>query len=215
MYTMRNGRLIPSSWCLFFYSILSFLFSLQQWLSELCSSCNDLILSVTWIPDLRLTSTTANLHFSNPATNSVRCVLCNCIMTLCMNYWNLFSFNRSSCTLELCLEIDKITIHRLSDKVISIYPDKKRILCILRHQVTKYYLPLDVSLLTLTLLCLLFVFLQVMVHLMQLACQLAEGQKWQVLQRFTHPVLSRTLAKSSGDYMEACNIVLESPDTLK
>lgn len=57
--------------------------------------------------------------------------------------------------------------------------------------------------------------LQVVVHLMQLACQLAEGQQWQVLQRLTHPILTHSLAKSTGDYMEACNVVLESPDALK
>ena len=48
--------------------------SLQQWLVDLCSSCNDPILSVVWVPDIAFTSATAKLQLTNPPSKTPRCV---------------------------------------------------------------------------------------------------------------------------------------------
>ena len=47
------------------------------------------------------------------------------------------------------------------------------------------------------------------------AVQVAEKASWIILQSFTRPQLSSTLARDSGNYLEACNILLQSPDAHK
>lgn len=56
---------------------------------------------------------------------------------------------------------------------------------------------------------------QIVVHQMFTVCEVAKKDSWTVLQSFTRPLLSSTLAKSGGNYLEACNILLQSPDAHK
>jgi hypothetical protein len=56
---------------------------------------------------------------------------------------------------------------------------------------------------------------QVVVYQMFTAVQVAEKASWIILQSFTRPQLSLTLARDSGNYLEACNILLQSPDAHK
>lgn len=57
--------------------------------------------------------------------------------------------------------------------------------------------------------------LQIVVYQMFTACQVAEKASWVILQSFTRPQLSPGLARGGGNYMEACNILLQSPDARK
>ena len=50
---------------------------------------------------------------------------------------------------------------------------------------------------------------------MYAACQVAEKASWIILQSFTRPQLSSALARGGGNYLEACNILLQSPDAHK
>ena len=50
---------------------------------------------------------------------------------------------------------------------------------------------------------------------MRAACQVAEKASWTILQSFSRPQLSLTLARGGGNYLEACNILIQSPDAHK
>jgi hypothetical protein len=53
---------------------------------------------------------------------------------------------------------------------------------------------------------------QVVVYQMYAACQVAEKASWIILRAFTRPQFSSALARGGGNYLEACNILLQSPD---
>ena len=59
------------------------------------------------------------------------------------------------------------------------------------------------------------VYEQVVVYQMYAACQVAEKASWIILQSFTRPQFSATLARGGGSYLEACTILLQSPDARK
>jgi hypothetical protein len=84
------------------------------------------------------------------------------------------------------LSVETVTVGLVEGGTASCPMDKDKLLGILRHQVVVYQ--------------------------MFTAVQVAEKASWIILQSFTRPQLSLTLARDSGNYLEACNILLQSPD---
>lgn len=58
-------------------------------------------------------------------------------------------------------------------------------------------------------------YVQVVVYQMFAACQVAEKSSWIILQSLTRPQFSSALARGGGNYLEACNVLLQSPDARK
>ena len=107
------------------------------------------------------------------------------------------------------LSVDTVTVGLVEGGTASCQMDKEKLLRILRHQVG-----VSPSLSVCECMCVVCV-PQVVVYQMFTACQVAEKASWIVLQSFTRPQLSSALARGGGSYLEACNILLQSPDAHK
>ena len=111
-------------------------------------------------------------------------------------------------SVQVQLAVDTLSVGLVEGGTATCQMDKDKLLRILRHQV-------QFILLLIILLVLCALFLQVVVYQMYAACQVAEKASWIILRAFTRPQFSSALARGGGNYLEACNILLQSPDACK
>ena len=115
------------------------------------------------------------------------------------------------------LSVDEVSVKQIDGEVYQFPTEKERLLRVLRHQVNHVWAYNNA-----------YIFcthmhenrththththLQVVVHRMQEASKLAKERNWHIVHMHSRPLLSPALAKSNESYMEACSLVMETPD---